>query len=98
MTANSDTLARILDGALAALARRGGRKLSMSDVCAQARISRGTLYRYFSNKDQLLDAIAAHVERGLRAELRAAVQRRPDLRERVYVVVKSLVQYRDKHP
>lgn len=50
MAASSDTHTRILDGALSALARRGVRKLSMSDVGAEAGISRGTLYRYFRDK------------------------------------------------
>ncbi|MGB8389885.1 TetR/AcrR family transcriptional regulator [Mycobacterium sp.] len=98
MTANSETLARILDGTLSALARRGVRKLSMSDVGTAAGISRGTLYRYFSNKEQLLDAIADHVRRSMQEELRSAVARRPDLRIRVRVVVESLVYFRQTHP
>ena len=51
--ANNETVNRILDGALRALARRGLRKLSMSDICEEAGISRGTLYRYFKSKDWL---------------------------------------------
>jgi AcrR family transcriptional regulator len=98
MTANSDTHARILDGALAALARLGVRKLSMSDVGAEAGISRGTLYRYFANKEELLDAISSHVEHGLQRELRAAVERRPEVRERVHVVVEAIVYYGESHP
>jgi AcrR family transcriptional regulator len=98
MTANSDTVARILDGALLALARRGVRKLSMSDVGAAAGISRGTLYRYFSNKEELLDAIAGHVRNGLRQQLIAAVERRPELDDRVRVVVESIVRFAKTHP
>ncbi|ETB34335.1 TetR family transcriptional regulator [Mycobacterium avium subsp. hominissuis 10-5606] len=98
MSAHTDTHARILDGALAALARRGVRKLSMSDVGAEAGISRGTLYRYFANKEQLLDAISLHVEHGLKRQLRAAVEQTPELSQRVHVVVEAIVHYGENHP
>ncbi|MBZ4521789.1 TetR/AcrR family transcriptional regulator [Mycobacterium avium] len=98
MTANSDTVARILDGALLALARRGRNKLSMSDVGAMSGISRGTLYRYFRNKEEILDAIGGHVRGGLQQQLSAAVEERPDLEIRVQVVVESLVRYSKTHP
>lgn len=98
MTASSDTVSRILDGALQALARRGRNKLSMSDVGAMSGISRGTLYRYFRNKEEILDAIGGHVQEGLQQHLRAAVEERPDLDVRVQVVVESLVGYSMGHP
>ena len=98
MAAKDDTLSRIMDGTLLALARRGVRKLSMSDVGTQAGISRGTLYRYFSSKEELLDAIAVHVEKGLRDELLKAVERRPELDARVQVVVEAMVYFGTTHP
>jgi AcrR family transcriptional regulator len=98
MTANSDTVARILDGTLVALARRGVRKLSMSDVGTAAGISRGTLYRYFSSKEQLLDAIGGHVRDGLQQQLKSAVEKRPELNARIEVVVESIVHYGKTHP
>ncbi|NDJ88133.1 MULTISPECIES: TetR/AcrR family transcriptional regulator [Mycolicibacter] len=98
MAANSDTLARILDGTLSALARRGVHKLSMSDVGTAAGISRGTLYRYFKSKDQLLDAIGEHVQRSMQEELRSAVEQRPELSERVQVVVEAILYFRQTHP
>jgi AcrR family transcriptional regulator len=98
MPTKDDTLSRIMDGALLALARRGVRKLSMSDVGNQSGISRGTLYRYFSSKEELLAAIAVHVEKGLLDELVKAVDRRPELDVRVQVVVEAMVQFSRTHP
>jgi AcrR family transcriptional regulator len=98
MTANNDTLSRILDGTLLALARRGVRKLSMRDVGTQAGISRGTLYRYFNSKEELLDAIAVHVEKGLLDQLVKAVERRPELEVRVQVVVEAMAYFSRTHP
>jgi len=51
---------RILDATVDVLARRGPRKLSLSDVAAAAGVSRPTLYRWFPSKDALLDAFGEH--------------------------------------
>lgn len=98
MAANTPTVERILNGALLALARRGVEKLSMSDVCTAAGISRGTLYRYFSSKEELLAAIAVHVRDGIRQQVELAVEQRPDLDVRVDVVVDTIVHYGKAHP
>ena len=95
---NSATVARILDGALRALARRGRHKLSMSDVVELSGISRGTLYRYFRNKEEILDAIAAHIRDGLLKQLSSAVEDRPELDVRVQVVTEALVGFSRTHP
>lgn len=95
---NGATVARILDGALRALARRGRHKLSMSDVVELSGISRGTLYRYFRNKEEILDAIAAHIRDGLLKQLSSAVEDRPELDVRVQVVTEALVGFSRTHP
>ena len=50
---------RILEAADACFNRYGPAKTSMADVAAAARISRGTVYRYFKDRDEL---IAAYVD------------------------------------
>jgi AcrR family transcriptional regulator len=54
------TRARILDGAAAAVARHGLAKLDMGDVSQSAGVSRGTLYRYFRGREDLLMALSVH--------------------------------------
>jgi len=98
MASNAATVERILNGALLALARRGLDKLSMSDVCTETGISRGTLYRYFASKEELLAAIGWHVRDGLRRQLEFAVEERPALDERIEVVVDTIVHYGQAHP
>jgi AcrR family transcriptional regulator len=54
---------RILVAALGLIGRRGVRRLGMQEIAEAAGISRGTLYRYFPSKDQVLTAAAAYDER-----------------------------------
>jgi AcrR family transcriptional regulator len=51
---------QILDCALAVFARKGFHETSIAAICAPARIARGTLYQYFSDKR---DVLAALIER-----------------------------------
>jgi AcrR family transcriptional regulator len=92
------TAERILDGALAALARHGPRKLSMSDVVHYAGVSRGTLYRYFSNKDELLGAIGLHVKRRSERRLADAIAEQPEPADRLRVVLGVMTRYRLLEP
>jgi TetR/AcrR family transcriptional regulator, fatty acid metabolism regulator protein len=48
---------QILDCALAVFARKGFHETSIADICARARIARGTLYQYFTNKRGVLAAL-----------------------------------------
>jgi AcrR family transcriptional regulator len=52
---------KILLGAIEALARRGSRSLSMSDVALAANVSRATLYRYFPTKEAVLEAVSEYI-------------------------------------
>ena len=89
---------RILDAALRLLARRGLRKVSMTDICAEAGVSRGTLYRYFTSRDDVLAGAEARIERTLRDTLQAAVKARPDADARVAVVLAALAEHAAAHP
>lgn len=57
----SPSVLKILGGALEAIASRGVRRLSMSDIIEASGVSRGTLYRYFSSKDEILAAVSEHI-------------------------------------
>jgi TetR/AcrR family transcriptional repressor of uid operon len=64
---------RILQATFKVLCRHGYSKLNLSDVAAQAGISRPTLYKSFSSKDELLSAFSQFELRQLRADLERAV-------------------------
>ncbi len=64
---------RILRATFKVLCRYGYGKLSLSDVAAQAGISRPTLYKFFSSKDDLLLAFSEFELQLLREDLDRAV-------------------------
>jgi AcrR family transcriptional regulator len=98
MAANNEMLERILNATLTMLGRRGVRKLSMSDVSVEAGIARGTLYHYFSDKRDLLRAIAVHVESAFEEAVLTAVNKSPELDVRLEVVIEALVEVGRTHP
>lgn len=49
---------QILDAALACFRRRGFHQTSMQEICSEAEISAGALYRYFGSKSEIISAIA----------------------------------------
>jgi AcrR family transcriptional regulator len=98
MAANSDTIARIFDATYTTLARREARGLSMTDVSAQAGISRGTLYHYFNNKQDLLHAIGVKITKLFEDAVVAAVEESPGLDVRVRTVVEAMTDVGRVHP
>ena len=71
------TRAAILDATAHALSEHG-RSTSMADVAAAAGVSRATLYRYYADREALLDALASHAlaDAGLeRAPVEEAIER-----------------------
>lgn len=60
--ADTSTRLRILAATAEVLGRNGKTKLSLSEVAAQAGVSRPTLYRWFASKEELLSAFS-HYER-----------------------------------
>ena len=89
----SPSVIRILSGALDAIASRGAKRLSMSDIIEASGVSRGTLYRYFSNKDEVLVAVAEFVCVGFETGIRDAGNGIPDPMERFKSVMQFYGQY-----
>jgi AcrR family transcriptional regulator len=71
--AQPSTRRRILAATFVVLARDGRRKLQLSDVAAEARVSRPTLYRYFGSKEGLLDAFGLYEQDNFDAGIAAAM-------------------------
>jgi AcrR family transcriptional regulator len=64
---------RILDAVYVVLSRTGHRNLQLSDVAAEAGVSRPTLYRYFGSKEGLLEAFSLYEQDNFDAGIAAAM-------------------------
>lgn len=88
MTATIDppellTRGRILAGAEACVRQFGLRRWSMHDAAAAAGVSRGSVYRYFADRESLVDAVLERTAERFVAESEPAVRRRRTLATQV---------------
>jgi AcrR family transcriptional regulator len=80
---DSRTRTKILQAALHHIALFGEDKLSMSGVADEASLSRGTVYRYFTNREQLLDALAEFVRERFQSGVTGAAEGGGDTRDKL---------------
>jgi len=92
------TRARILDGAMLAIARHGLSKLGMSDVSESAGVSRGTLYRYFPTREELLQHLGAYETLRFQERVSEALRDAPPGAERLRTALLYVAHYVEEHP
>ncbi len=95
--ADNSTRQRILAATAEVLARNGMTKLSLSEVALQAGVSRPTLYRWFSSKQDLLDAFVVWERQFYE---RAVTEATADLApcERLDAALRVIVDYQQSYP
>jgi TetR/AcrR family transcriptional repressor of uid operon len=71
---------RILDAATACFRRHGFQGASMQQICAEAGMSPGALYRYFESKEAIIEAISEE-DRRQDAEVFSGILTNPDVVE-----------------
>jgi len=79
----------ILDAAVRVFARKGAHATRVGDIAAEAGVSHGLLYHYFSSKDEVLDTVIADAWGRLVNALRTVVDgdAEPDEKLRHVVVI-----------
>jgi AcrR family transcriptional regulator len=87
---------RILAATFVVLARDGRRNLQLSEVAAEARVSRPTLYKYFGSKEGLLEAFGHYEEDNFNAGIATAIA---GLRgsDRLDAALRFVVQYQSTY-
>jgi len=96
---SSASLVKILEGALRAVETRGVHRLTMRDISEASRVSRATLYRNFSTKDEVLAAVTEYICVNFEEGVRAAAAAHPDPMDRFRAVMQFFSQYaRDRSP
>lgn len=91
------TRERILAATAEVLGRNGMTKLSLSQVAAQARVSRPTLYRWFPSKQDLLAAFVVW-ERSIYERAVAEVDGDLPAAERLDAALRIIVEYQQSYP
>lgn len=95
--ADNSTRERILAATAEVLGNYGMTKLSLSEVAAQAGVSRPTLYRWFASKENLLDAFVVwerrHYDRAV-----ARIDSDLPAAERLDAALRIIVDYQRSYP
>jgi AcrR family transcriptional regulator len=65
------TRSEILSTAYSLVGRKDGHLTRIEEICASARISRGTFYNYFSSINELFDALAYEISHDINVRIRA---------------------------
>lgn len=89
---------RILEGAEQAIGRVGLGKLNMLEVGQSAGVSRGTVYRYFPNREELLTALANREAERLFGHLAEAIKNTRTDADRFEVLMRHAAWHVREHP
>ncbi len=86
----SDVSARreaILDVATRLFARYGFRKTSVADIIRDAGVARGTVYKYFSTKEEIFHAVIRREMQDMLSRVREEVEKESTARDRLRAAV-----------
>src|SRR5262245_24787505 len=88
----------MLDAASRLFSRQRFHEVRMEDIAAEAEVGKGTLYRYFSDKEELYLALLRRASTQLRERLRETVAQHHGPRARLQAVVDGIVAFFDAQP
>ena len=89
---------KMLDAAGRLFGARRFHEVRMEDIATEAEVSKGTLYRYFQDKEEMYLALLERSSHQLVAELRARVGKAVGGRARLIAVVDSVITFFDQQP
>jgi AcrR family transcriptional regulator len=88
----------MLDAAARLFGTQRFHEVRMDDIAAEADVSKGTLYRYFKDKDELYLALLERSSRGLVTLLQERLADAEGPREQLVCIVEALLDYFDASP
>src|SRR5437773_2432752 len=73
-------------------------EVRMEDVASEADVSKGTLYRYFRDKEEMYLALLARASRQFVHELRTRAEAARTARARLIAMVEAIIEFFDGQP
>lgn len=95
---NLDKRQAILQAALQLISENGFHGTPMSLVAKEAAVGVGTIYRYFANKEELINELYKEVKINVTAAMLAGYREDLPIRERFVRICTNLVHYFLEHP
>lgn len=92
------TRARIIAAAMRCVAEMGYSRSTIREIARAADMTSGSLYHYFPNKSELLDAAVEEIEQIALPRLRAAAERADGVVERLAAVLDETSRLMREHP
>jgi AcrR family transcriptional regulator len=89
---------KILFAAAQLFAKQRFHEARMEDIAALAEVGKGTLYRYFKDKEELYLALLQQAATGLQERLRQELELADSPRDQLVAVIRGLLGYFDEHP
>lgn len=89
---------RVLDAAERCLADAGYQRVTMEAIATEAKISRATLYRYFSSRDEVLSGVVVRDSERYLERIRPRVEAEPDLGSAVLEFIRSTLKAARRDP
>jgi AcrR family transcriptional regulator len=88
----------ILESAAQLFAKHRYHEVRMDDIAEQAGVAKGTLYRYFQDKEELYLALAIHGLERLFEESRATVAESGDAEAKLHAFIAHIVGFYEQYP
>jgi AcrR family transcriptional regulator len=88
----------MLDAAARLFGTQRFHEVRMEDIATEAAVGKGTLYRYFSDKEELYLALLGRASRQFQSRLQAQLARTDEPRARLEAIVEGIIQFFDEQP
>src|SRR5262245_56579401 len=89
---------KMLDAAGRLFGARRFHEVRMEDIAEEAEVSKGTLYRYFQDKEEMYLALLERASHQLVADLHGRVGEATGGRQRLIAVVDAVIGFFDSRP
>ena len=97
-TKTLDQQTKMLDAAAKLFGAQRFHEVRMEDIATEAVVGKGTLYRYFKDKEELYDALLGRASQQFLSRLSQAEARSERPRERLEALVAAIINFFDEQP